>query len=540
MREHVQKKARPQQGEFLYPGRLAGHTNGRRAVRSSPHANVEGRGTNSVAPGSNRFAHDFSRVPVHSKPSTDSPAILEAARLGVSGAKGALPYLDVLQKSFGRHDLSGIASHTDAHAAAGARMMGASAFTTGRHVAFVGQPSLHTAAHEAAHAIQQRGGVQLKGGVGEAADRYERHADEVANRVVAGRSSEGLLDAYAPRARAANSVTGGVSATQMKTDSGVGDSVQMKSIPTAYGTFEDVYYDKITNAKDEEIGCEMYVRFTPNDKVDATMIGLTQTVKSYKEGASNTVDATKQAQSVTAGPGKDFHIDQYGKSRNPLYVTSDAPAADADKMSAWTAGPKVTAMSEKRQKEEAAGGKKGVKYDGLGQHGYRKKSGAAWVSQPAEMDDWPILPDTVGKKDSGQTFETTALAIEGTQQNMYYGSVQWGWQRDDKAAFKLVDFKAVSQGVPSSIFLASAEKWNASKTSGNEATIKLPTVEVYTTNSALDVLSGADKIKLDAKTRVRVISKGGDAKTPWQVEIVDGPYTGKKTSIDGASLTKES
>ena len=42
--------------------------------------------------------------------------------------------------------------------------------------------------------IQQRSGVQLSGGVGEAADRYERQADAVADAVVQGRSAEALLD----------------------------------------------------------------------------------------------------------------------------------------------------------------------------------------------------------------------------------------------------------------------------------------------------------------------------------------------------------
>jgi len=36
--------------------------------------------------------------------------------------------------------------------------------------------------------------VQLKGGIGEAGDPYERHADAVADAVVAGRSAEGLLE----------------------------------------------------------------------------------------------------------------------------------------------------------------------------------------------------------------------------------------------------------------------------------------------------------------------------------------------------------
>jgi hypothetical protein len=87
--------------------------------------------------------------------------------------------------------------------------------------------------------------------------------------------------------------------------------------------------------------------------------------------------------------------------------------------------------------------------------------------------------------------------------------------------------------------MAAAEKWNVSKTSGNEATIKLPTFETYTTSKQMDVLAGTEKIKLGANTRVQVISKGAAAKDPWTVKIVDGPSTGKQVSVDGTTLTKE-
>jgi peptidoglycan hydrolase-like protein with peptidoglycan-binding domain len=45
--------------------------------------------------------------------------------------------------------------------------------------------------------VQQRGGVQLKGGVGQAGDAYEQHADAVADKVVAGESAEPLLSKMA-------------------------------------------------------------------------------------------------------------------------------------------------------------------------------------------------------------------------------------------------------------------------------------------------------------------------------------------------------
>ena len=97
-----------------------------------------------------------------------------AAQHAISGSGGPLPFLDAIQRAFGHHDVSGVRAHTDGNAAQGARAMGAEAFASGNHVAFAGTPSLHTAAHEAAHVIQQRAGVHLKGGVGEAGDSYEQ------------------------------------------------------------------------------------------------------------------------------------------------------------------------------------------------------------------------------------------------------------------------------------------------------------------------------------------------------------------------------
>ena len=124
-------------------------------------------------------------------------AIHEAAAAGVAGGGGALPHLGAIQQSFGRHDVSGVEAHVGGPAEDATRAIGAEAYATGNHVAFAGAPSLHTAAHEAAHVVQQRGGVQLKGGVGAAGDAHEQHADAVADLVVQGRSAEGLLDPYA-------------------------------------------------------------------------------------------------------------------------------------------------------------------------------------------------------------------------------------------------------------------------------------------------------------------------------------------------------
>jgi len=52
-----------------------------------------------------------------------------------------------------------------------------------------------------AHVVQQRKDVQLKGGIDQPGDGHERHADAVADAVVAGRSAEPLLDQVGGGAR---------------------------------------------------------------------------------------------------------------------------------------------------------------------------------------------------------------------------------------------------------------------------------------------------------------------------------------------------
>ena len=117
----------------------------------------------------------------------------ELAAQGVQGSGAQLPHLDRIQSSFGAHDVSGVQAHTGGQAATASKAMGAEAYATGNNVAFAGQPDLHTAAHEAAHVVQQRKGVQLAGNVGQAGDAHERVADEVADRVVAGKPAGDLL-----------------------------------------------------------------------------------------------------------------------------------------------------------------------------------------------------------------------------------------------------------------------------------------------------------------------------------------------------------
>ena len=155
-----------------------------------------------------RFVGGAARVPAASVATVqrravrgDDPFALHvdphaAAARGASGAEGQrLPFGAQLQAAFGRHDLGAVRAHLGPQATQAAAALGARAYATGDDVVFAEDPDLFTAAHEAAHVVQQRRGVSVAGGVGAVGDAYERHADEVAHAVVAGRSVEALLDA---------------------------------------------------------------------------------------------------------------------------------------------------------------------------------------------------------------------------------------------------------------------------------------------------------------------------------------------------------
>lgn len=134
-------------------------------------------------------------------PSTESPrgSVRQLAGRGVSGSGQSLPHLDAIQIAFGGYDantknnLGNVKAHIGGEAKEAAEAIGAEAYAMGDQIAFRETPDLHTAAHEAAHVVQQRSGVRLKGGVGEANDPYEQHADAVADAVSRGESAEQLL-----------------------------------------------------------------------------------------------------------------------------------------------------------------------------------------------------------------------------------------------------------------------------------------------------------------------------------------------------------
>lgn len=170
------------------------------------------------------FSHDFSKIPVYAKGSAKPQAKLMINALGdaykhdtvdrdqdrhlhlvmqegFAGDARPLPHFERIQSAFGPvHDLSNIRAHTDLAAEQATRRLSAFAFTLGSEIAFRGKPDVHLAAHEAAHVVQQRSGIQFLAGV-ESKGAWERHADAVADRVVQGRSAVDLLAPFTASTR---------------------------------------------------------------------------------------------------------------------------------------------------------------------------------------------------------------------------------------------------------------------------------------------------------------------------------------------------
>lgn len=117
-----------------------------------------------------------------------------------AGPAQPLPFLARLQAAFGEHDLRGAEAYVGGGAAETADELGATAYAAGETAGFAAPPDLHTAAHEAAHIVQQRQGVRQE------TPEHEAHADRVADAVVRGEDAQPLLGAPAPPSAAPRAV----------------------------------------------------------------------------------------------------------------------------------------------------------------------------------------------------------------------------------------------------------------------------------------------------------------------------------------------
>lgn len=494
----------------------------------------------------------------------------QAAAEGTRGSGGPLPHLDRIQASFGRHDVSSVQAHVGSAATRASNSMGAEAFATGNTVAFANAPSLHTAAHEAAHVVQQRGGVSLKGGVGKAGDSYERHADAVANLVVQGKSAEGLLGTMA-------SGSGGARA-----------AVQRSPKQTHFGTFTDEKY----GLNSTKTVLHMTLKFMPNNQVDADKIGLTQSKHNTVGGTALVMDPNESTRMTASG----HIIDRLTDKNTPIYGSEDLPSGKGLEDTAKdnnTSGSKTELNPDKGR-------------NATYELGHRKNDSGTWKREAAGLYDGPTVDQV---KNGLMEFETAAVALAGTQKDTYYGSVKWGWKTDNSGTASEIPFDVVSKGVPSKNFLMAADKFNAAKTRGTvmpkangtkvydgslsvkftidqgveakqkqtasagadtyveieitsagthhgktgyvkvsdvkdkgdgDTTVNLPPVAVKLITASTDLFSDhqqTSKLQSLAKdTRVKVLATQGAAK---QIEVVDGSDTGKKGWVAAAKLKNE-
>ena len=509
------------------------------------------------------------RVPVQQDGAGRAAGVHAAAARGTSGAGSSLPHLDRIQDSFGSHDVSGVQAFTGGAAKEDSASMGANAYATGNKVAFGASPSLHTAAHEAAHVVQQRAGVSLANGVGQSGDSYEQHADKVADAVVQGKSAEGLLDQYAG-----------------KNGGGTGQ-VQRAAKETSGGTFTDEKYD-IEGRK-----LHMAMKFRPGDGVEATKIGLIQSVKAVKAGSSNAIDPAARERTTSDG----VKIDRLTNRNTPVYGSRDLPAGKGLEDTA----PDNNRSSNPTELNPDAG--RNATY----QLGYRIGPGPVYETKDAGLYDGPTL---YNEPDSYKEFETAAVALDGEQKGMYYGSVRWGWKRDSAGSVSKYDFDVVSEGVPSAQFLEAGEKFNSAKTRGScvakvngtsfynlrvqeefkintdvtmkqlsthsssigsiikveitsegpnkgregfvkvsdvqdagdgDALNQVPLVDVSLTTGMFtplfkEPLLGVEEAQLPMATRVRILNTLEHAA---EVRVVDGPFTGKTGFIEAGTLREE-
>jgi hypothetical protein len=248
-----------------------------------------------------------------------------AAAEGVSGSGGRLPHLERIQRAFGEHDLSGVRAHTGTAASDAARSIGASAYATGEDVAFAGSPDLHTAAHETAHIIQQRQGLSLSGGVGQAGDAYERHADAVADAVVQGEPAQQLLGPV----QASSATASGGEQVQRTAAVRSGDpfrhSIQVDHEPSRA---------EVEQLVGEELGLSNFVLDeNGNGRVQDPSSGATYLVRvSATDGSqSYVITITGADESQTGGTGGQSETDSSRpRQRGPLYITGATYERDYD------------------------------------------------------------------------------------------------------------------------------------------------------------------------------------------------------------------
>jgi len=290
--------------------------------------------------------------------------------------------------------------------------------------------------HELTHIVQQRNGVvtptvQAKGFNINNDKGLEQEADAM------GEKAAGSVPAE-PYHSGALKMRNDFRSIQMARN-GV---VQLASFPTHYGEFKEKTYKPV-----KKEGVEIELEFHPGPVVNATKIGLTQMLKSELGGTSAPIGPTQAERMVTGGWAEGSYLDRIAERNNPIYGGQQLGVTDSLNV---------------------------TKDAGTNYHlGWNFTDATGLHTKEAYLYDRPTRHGR--GKNSGQTFETTALATDGVQAGTYYGSVSWGWETDDAGKFSILPIEVRSKSVPTERFFKAAEKWNAATSLGTIKTTADPT-----------------------------------------------------------------
>ena len=209
------------------------------------------------------------------------------------------------QSSMSQHfgaDFGGVKIHTDDHAVNLNRQFNARAFTVNNNIYFNQgeynpgtKEGQHLLAHELVHTIQQgpasHSAIQAKSIIDRPDSLHEQEADNIANSFTQARDS-----GYSS------------SALHMRSNMGITpltNSIIQRMPKTSGGEwFAENYNDAVDKDQDgkatpaawEMRGVDIDLKFRPNEKVDAELIGLVQSVQSYVDNklAPTPAAATRQ------------------------------------------------------------------------------------------------------------------------------------------------------------------------------------------------------------------------------------------------------
>jgi hypothetical protein len=422
-----------------------------------------------------------------------------------------------METSLGQ-DFSNVGIHTNSQKAV---QMSARAYTQGENVHFApgefnpsSSKGQNLIGHEFTHVAQQRAGVVKP--------------TKVLQKGVAINDSQSLeseADTFGRKAARGETVSKYQSSglgirSSLRTAQAKSNVVQMVPLKTSGGEWDKSNYNLITPSSPAGLrGVDIEIEFNPNPSVDAELIGLTQIVTSIKKKKpyfirnvikDRSIEAA-DAQTVNGVSDEGAHIDRASTYNNPIYPVNSQPSASLDD----------TSVSS-----------------GWGQLGYNyTNSAGALKHKKATLIDGPTLNNS--QIDSTQIFETTALATRGVQSGTYYGSVRWGWETNSGGTFKKLPFEVVSQGVPSSTFMKSAEIWNASNVATGDPTVDLPIVDVKLTTSTITGIYPPDfvgpPLSIPANTRVAII-RNATAGTDGEIRVVDGVFVGNRLTVSAADI----